>query len=333
MKTSKSRTFAKITLLLAALLALYGCGGGTGSDSQAASDEVHTVEHALGESAIPVDPQRVVVLDPYVVLPTLLDIGVPVVGAGSQYAGGGLEEVYFEPAEVEGIEVVGEADQPNFESVAALQPDLIIGWTNFVEPFYEELRQIAPTVATEGSVLRGDHWKFDVRDIARMFGEREQIDEQIAAYEARAEELRARLEGSYGGAEASVARIATEQIELYYRCAWPGSVLEEVGLDRPENQRVDDCSESERLDLSAERIPAIDADVLFYFVRGSGGDAEGGRETARRFLENPLWSQLEAVRSDQAFQVDADVWGPAPNVRVANLVLDDLDEYLVDGER
>src|SRR3712207_8610248 len=94
---TQARPLAAFSLTVATALAVSACGGGEDTTAEAAaeSDEVNDA-HAQGETAVPVDPQRVVVFD-VGVLSTLVSLGVEVAGVPeatypeslAQYGGGG----------------------------------------------------------------------------------------------------------------------------------------------------------------------------------------------------------------------------------------------------
>lgn len=126
-------------------------------------------------------------------------------------------------------------------------------------------------------------------------------------------------------------RITEDQLLLYYSCFWPGSVLADTGLQRPENQQRDDgCpafQEQHAEELSLEMLPEVDAYAIFYYV---GGEQEGAGALERQMTGSPLWQSLKAVQSDRAFAVGGDAWLFA-NARAADLVLDDIEGYLIEG--
>lgn len=188
-----SRYVVGFVLLATAVAALAGCGGGGAAGEGAGSGDTRLVEHALGETEIPTEPERVVALDSFIALPVLLDADVPVVGAlsVSSISGGGPLPSYVTPEEAEGIEIVGGAESgPNLEAIAALNPDVIVGWSVLMdEDLYQSLTQIAPTIATEGDAYLGGDWKQEARQISSWFGAQETADERISSYEERAAEL------------------------------------------------------------------------------------------------------------------------------------------------
>lgn len=314
---------------------LAGCGGGT-PRGEGGSAGTRRVKHALGETRIPSDPRRVVALDSFIALPALLDAGVPVVGALSVSAisGGGTLPSYLTQEEADGIEIVGGAESgPNLEAIAALEPDVIVVWSVLIDDqLYEDLNRIAPTVATEGVAYLGGDWRDEARGISSWFGAEEGAEARISAYEERVGELGRRVGERLGNPSVSALRITEDQLLLYYSCFWPGSVLAEAGLRRPQNQQRDDGCPSfqeQHADvLSLEKLPEADADALFYYV---GGGRDGAEALKDRMTENPLWRSLHAVQNDRAFAVGGDAWLFA-NARAADLVLDDLEKHLLGGD-
>src|SRR5262245_5594024 len=120
-------------------VAAGGCGGddddaaATGSGDEPAGTTEATgdggcreIEHEGGTTCVPADPQRIVALDSLTVLPTLIELDAPVVGALSVYSAGDPFPDYLDPVDVEGIEVVGDLQTPNVEAILAAEPDLII---------------------------------------------------------------------------------------------------------------------------------------------------------------------------------------------------------------
>jgi iron complex transport system substrate-binding protein len=133
--------------VLIATAVLTGCASSSDElpESEAAPAEPRTVVHAMGETEVPADPQRVVVLDtPH--LDSALSLDVTPVGSVQS----DVERLPDYVADrAEGIEVVGTIEEPDLEAVAALEPDLILSSKVRHEEIYDRLSQIAPTVFTD----------------------------------------------------------------------------------------------------------------------------------------------------------------------------------------
>lgn len=275
-----------------------------------------TVTHAMGETQIPARPERVVVLDTGE-LDSTVALGVIPVGAVRAPVEDGLLD-YLAPS-VEGTtKLVGTISEPNLEQIAALDPDLILSSKLRHEGLYDELSAIAPTVFTE---TVGVAWKENFAKQAEALGLEEQAAQMLAAYEERASQLGERLEAELGELPTvSVVRFLPGETRLYQKASFIGTVLEDVGLPRPEPQDVDDFA----LVVSEEQIALADADVIFVTWYGPSDET-----TQPVFTSNPLWQRLAAVQAGEVYEVPDDTWMLGIGVGAANVVLDDLERYLL----
>lgn len=118
-----------------------------------------------------------------------------------------------------------------------------------------------------------------------------------------------------------------------YLTGFPGRVLEEVGLARPEAQQVDDPAEADQLiEISSERIPEMDGDVIFVMVStvGEGGRTSEETETYDTFTASPLWDELDAVQAGRVHEVDEAHWNLGGGILAATAMVDDLERFLLD---
>jgi len=125
-------------LLLTVFIA--GCGTKAGNTGDAASTnasatseatpaasqggEERVIKHAMGETKVPTNPQRIVVLTNEGT-EALLALGVKPVGAVQSFTGDPWYPHIKD--QMTGVEVLGKESEPNLELIAALKPDLIIG--------------------------------------------------------------------------------------------------------------------------------------------------------------------------------------------------------------
>ncbi|MGH2381203.1 MAG: ABC transporter substrate-binding protein [Candidatus Limnocylindria bacterium] len=287
----------------------------TASASGAAAPP-RTIEHAMGDTTIPEQPERVVVLDTGE-LDSMVALGIVPVGAVRAPVQDGLLD--YLQGETQGVtELVGTIDEPNLEQIAALQPDLIVSSQLRHEDLYDELSQIAPTVFTE---TVGVVWKENFLVHAEAVGLEAEAEQMLADYEARADDLGARLEDELGALPAvSIVRFLPGETRLYQRASFIGTVLDDVGLPRPESQDADDFA----LVISEEQIALADGDVIFVTSYGPTDES-----TQPEFTSNPLWDNLGAVEAGQVYEVPDDTWMLGIGIGAANIVLDDLERYLV----
>ena len=308
------------TLALAALLTLSACGGTseTASGTQApasAGDGAfpRTVEHAMGETEIPEQPERVVVLDTGE-LDAALSLGVVPVGAVTTDVS--EEFLSYLADDAEDVEVVGTIAEPNLEEIAALEPDLILSNKVRHADIYDQLSQIAPTVFAADL---GDTWKENFLLDAEALGKEEEADELLSEYEQTAAELGESL-GDPAGTTVSPLRFVAGTIRAYQAQSFIGTVLADIGLDQVELPTGEVATFAE---LSAEELTRGDADIVLY---SSYGPPEESGEAAA--VAGPLWHRLEAVASGRAYAVEDDVFFTGIGLTAANLILEDLEQQL-----
>jgi iron complex transport system substrate-binding protein len=286
-----------------------------------------TVEHAMGTSQVACAPERVVTLGQGQTDSTLA-LGVTPVGVVEPWT----DDWYaYLPDEVEQATVVGTELEPDLEAIAALEPDVILGSKLRHEGFYEQLSQIAPTVFSE---TIGVAWKENVSLWAQALCREEKGEQVVAAYEQRAGELAAALEDTgVADTEVSMIRFQPDQVRIYLT-GFPGLVLRDAGLQRPAAQQVEDWATSAMLtEISEERIPEMDGDVIFVMVSSdSYAQAEGYDldETMTRWTSTELWKGLSAVQADAVHKVNEEHWNLGGGVLAANAMLDDLEAYFMD---
>jgi len=287
--------FAALPLLLASAMALSAA----------------EITHAMGTTEVPENPQRVVVLTNEGT-EALLAVGVKPVGAVRSWLG---DPWYDHIAEqMEGVEVVGEESAVNLELIAALQPDLIIGNKTRQEKIYEQLSAIASTVFSER--LRGD-WKINFAVYTEAVGKRVEGENVLARFDAKLAALSKAL-GDRKAEKISLVRFMAGRTRIYYKDTFAGIILSQIGFARPASQDKDTFAD----EVTKERIPEMDGDRLFYFVYETGdGDAEA---RAAEWTDEPLWKNLEAVKTGKVYPVDDAIWNTAGGVIAANLMLDDI---------
>ncbi len=269
------------------------------------------VTHAMGTTEVPDDPQRVVVLTNEGT-EAVLSLGITPVGAAKSWLG---DPWYDHIADrMEGAENVGAESAVNLEAVAALEPDLILANKSRQEDIYPQLSAIAPTVFSER--LRGD-WQVNFRLYAEALGMLDKGEQVLADYQERIDTLSDKL-GDHLNEKVSVVRFLASQTRIYQLDSFSGVILQQLGFDRPENQKVNEFA----LRVGKESIPDMDGDRIFYFTYDTGdGEALAVEE---EYLNDPLWQQLDAVQAGKVHRVSDAVWNTAGGVIAARQMLDDI---------
>ncbi|WP_346622201.1 iron-siderophore ABC transporter substrate-binding protein [Blastococcus montanus] len=314
------RVLRATALSVAAALALTACGDSSepdaGSAGRTPAEDAafpRTVEHAMGSTEIPEQPERVVVLDTGE-LDAALSLGVTPVGAVTTDVSG--EFLSYLADDAEGIEVVGTIAEPNLEEIAALEPDLILSNQVRHEAIYDQLSQMAPTVFAADL---GDTWKENFLLDAEALGREDQAEELLAEYEQQADEL-GEVIGDPASTTVSPLRFVQGAIRVYQPESFVGTVLADIGLDQVElpTDRTPTFAE-----LGLEEITRADADVILYSSYGPVSDSGEADVVA-----GPLWPMLTAVAEGRAYAVEDDVFYTGIGPMAAQLQLDALEGFL-----
>lgn len=300
--------FKKLTLagaLCVAASLLAACSG------DAADESVPTreVEHAMGVAEVPVDPQRVVVLDTGELDDTLA-LGVKPVGAVRIDVS--TDFLSYLGDQTEGIDMVGSISDPNLEKIASLNPDLILTSTVRHEALYEQLDQIAPTVMAPDL---GDTWKENFRLYAEALNKADEAEQMIAEFEQRAAELGQQL-GQ--GKTLALVRFLPGEIRLYSDLSFTGTILDDMGLRVPEPAVGEDTF----LALSPEEVTKAEADYMYVSTYGPIEDTEQETVTA-----GPLWETIPAVRAGEVHQLNDDLVSGI-GIQAAEQILDQFEQDL-----
>lgn len=109
---------------------------------------------------------------------------------------------------------VGRAEQGelNYEKIAALQPDLILGVYSGITPReYELLSQIAPTVAQTDEYIDFDvPWQVQTRTMGRALGREQQVEDLVVEVEAQFAAVR-KAHPEWEGQTVAVAVLAEDE--------------------------------------------------------------------------------------------------------------------------
>ncbi len=282
------------------LLGLAGCGGGAGGDEsgeEGGSGEARTVEHKFGETEVEGEPGRVVSIG-YQEHDFLFALGVSPVAVRYWY--GDEDDVIFPWAEDEAgdaePEILNMPENINFERIAALEPDLIVGlYSGMTEDDYGTLSEIAPTVAQSGDFIDyGMPWQ----ETTMMLGREGRAEELVAEVEGMFEEAR-ESHPEFEGKSLAIGTYAEGTFSTFASADARSRFFTSLGFVIPEE--FDELAgDSFFAEISEERVDLLDADVL---VWDQISFVEGGREAIE---SEPLINRLDAMREGRAIFLEGD---------------------------
>lgn len=281
------------------------------------------VEHAAGITCVPENFQRLVTLDE-TAFENAIALGIKPIGSVISDSSSYLHN------ELVGVKNIGKNGEPNIESILALQPDLILG-SEYAKNIYDLTSKIAPTV-----LLKFGHsgqWKEVFNNVSVVLNRQEIGQQVMAKYAQRLDKFKQQIGKNLANLKVSVVRVYPNNINLYLRESFCGTILQDAGLSRPESQQFT-ASEAEKLfnnsiqmSIGYELIEKADGDVIFIWT---GENTTQGNQTAQKNLKqlksSLLWQNLKAVQENKVYLVP-DYW-IGNGILAANAVIDDLFKYI-----
>ncbi|SDP53445.1 iron complex transport system substrate-binding protein [Actinopolyspora xinjiangensis] len=262
-------------LLLTACAPGKGSGGsGSGSGSGSGAFPVR-IEHKHGTTEIPERPERVVTVG-LTDQDTVLALGTAPVATREWF--GGKDGALWPWAR----EKLGDREMPEvlarqeleFERIAALEPDVIIGVNSGLKKQeYDKLSKIAPTVAQPAEFADyGVPWQDMTRIIGKALGSSEKAEQLVTDIEGRFAEARSR-HPEFDGATGLLATSISGQAWVYAEGPAP-RLLRSLGFQLPSaTERLFSGENREPQQLSKERLGLLEADVLLLGVYGAPEDS------------------------------------------------------------
>ncbi|MBE1445830.1 ABC transporter substrate-binding protein [Paenibacillus sp. OAS669] len=277
----------------------------------------YTVKHAMGETTVKGTPKRVVVLVNDAVEASLA-LGFKPVGMVKAW---GVQPYYDHlKSQLEGVQIIGDENQPNLEAIAALKPDLIIGNKLRQEKIYDQLTSIAPTIFSERT---NSDALINFKIYAEALNRKAEGDKQLADFDNKIKDLCAKLGDKINTKISLVRFYIGDKVRIYYNDTFAGGILKQVGLKRPEIQDKPTFADI----IGKERIPDLEGDILFYFtLEDEKGETT---KTEKAWQEETLWKNLDVVKKGKAFKVNDGIWNSSGGIISANLLLDDLAKYIL----
>lgn len=293
-------------VLAVAFTAVAGVSGCTPASSGEGDGDTRSIETVRGTVDVPDSPLRIVTLEP-LELDTAVALGVVPVGTAVLSEAAGVPGYLGD--EAASIEMIGSVTDPRIESIAALQPDLILGTETRHGQFYDQLAGIAPTVFMES---QSDPWQNNVRFVGRVLGKEGSAEDLLGDYDARCTEVAE--EHATEGRTAQLIRPRNGELTLYGPSSFAGSTLECAGFTTPPRPEwADEIS----IDLSPELAGEARADLIVVTSVDPSDPAA---------IPESISDNAAALPNPHA--VDQSYWITGVGPKGGLAVLDDIDRIL-----
>jgi ferric citrate transport system substrate-binding protein len=277
-----------ITIVLASLLVISGCG--QKKDSSESSEEKVSIKHELGTSEVPENPKRIVTLELSFV-DALNGLGMEPVGIADDKKDDMIKKLVGKKIDYTSV---GTRQQPNLEVISSLQPDLIIADVQRHKGIYEDLKKIAPTIELKSRESDYEENLDAFQTIAKAVGKEKESEERLNEHEKTLAELQDELKEEKGKT-VMPAVVRDTSFQAHTSASYDGQFLEKIGF---KNAIQDEEAYAE---MNLEQLSDVDPDVLILANNE-------GKLLTDEWKDNPLWKNLKAVKNDQVYVVDRDLW-------------------------
>jgi iron complex transport system substrate-binding protein len=257
------------------------------------TNEYRLIRHATGEAQVPLNPKCIVVAGSGY-LDHLLTLGVKPCGAAHGSAGSGFPDHLA--SQLEGVKYVGGTLEVNLETVALLDPDLIIAMhpAHTSGEFVTNFDPIAPTVYLNEPWT---DWRKTLEQLGTVLGKQEQATAKLAEFDSLLAGAKTRLDEVVGDEKVLFLRVLPQEIRIYGSASPTGDILYNgLGLTPSTATPLDEPARS----ISLELIPELDAEHIFLLDQ-----TEDGMATIKA---SPLWQKIPAVQQGNIYSVDVKIW-------------------------
>ncbi|MGC4108029.1 MAG: ABC transporter substrate-binding protein [Thermomicrobiales bacterium] len=269
----------------------------TPSASPVAIDGMKTVDTPVGVATVPMDPQRVVVMENRVDLEIATALQLPVIGVGVYMPDFGSAESFVNPwiPFTPGPEVTPfDTSEPDLEKIIQLTPDLLISRIYYVDGTfgfeYDTMAKIAPIIPVDLTTTPDGYydWRGELRWVADILDRSALAEEPITAYETRVADVKARHATSLDTKKIVVLRTTGDGQIFVNDTSMFASVSRDLGaswIDLPVNEDGF---------LSMEQAGMLtDADGMLFW---------GSQEEWDAAMELDVWKLLPVVQAGKVVQ-------------------------------
>lgn len=272
------------------------------------------IKHEMGETTVPDNPQRIVVLE-FSFVDALAAVGITPVGVADDNKGEGalIPEIASKLGE---WTPVGARKQPSLEVVSSLNPDLIIADLKRHEAIVGELNGIAPTIVLRGLQGTYEDNVASMSVIGEALGLSDQMEKRIAEHRSTIEALAAKVPASESRTVLP-AVVWADGFNAHASSSYTGELLEKIGF----KNAIQSAPGEPYATMTLENLIAIDPDVIFLMKYSDVTIVDGWKS-------NPLWNVLKAVQNNQIHVVRTTLWAKFRGMIAAEIIAADAIKLL-----
>ena len=289
----------------------------TSDNTASVTTKTITIEHEQGTTSVPVNPKKVVVLNP-ATLDTVDALGINITAVPQTDAS---LPPFLSKYESSDYQNAGSLFEPNYEALSNLQPDLIIAGGR-ANDAYQKLNEIAPTVS-----LTIDSHNFlpsltqRVEQLGQIFEKQQAAEELINQFKQKVATVK---EKATNQGNAMVILVTGGKMSGYGPGSRFGFIYDELGF-APATTFASTGLHGNV--INAEFLLTVNPDWLFVIDR----DNAIGRTdspSAKQLLDNALIHKTNAWKYNHIVYLDSASIYIAGGIQTYNILLDQVSDAL-----
>lgn len=301
----KKRKLLLALVAFVSVLTLVACSNGSEKNSSSSQEKTVTIKTSTGNSKVPKNPKKIVVLD-YGVADTIRALGKEdsIVGLPTD----SLPSYLSDFKNKKGITNVGNLKEVNLEKIAELEPDLII-LSGRTQSQMEEFKKIAPTIYFETSTK--DYWssvKTNIQELAKVFGDESEETAKTKISEIdqivkKAQEANKDTQSTALTVMLNEGNLAGVSPEGRFSFIYNSLGFKPTSLEIPNESNG---GANHGFSLSFESVNQVNPDFIFVVDRTL---AIGGDDTQNSdILNNSLLQETNAGKNGHIVTLTSDLW-------------------------
>lgn len=267
-----------------------------------------TIVAENGPITISKKPERIIVLE-FGILDELKLLGVKPIGMGKSDNTEGQDPAHLLEFSKD-IVSVGTRDEPNLEAIAKLKPDLIIGDNSFVLNILPQLKKIAPTVLLNGILGDPNEQIKNLKILAKITDTEEKVPDIIKHYE----KIR------YNALEISKKNKKQTVLIGYvtpsgiFRVLTSNAIATPILKELNKDNLIRETDVMHRIEITAEGVISKNPDQIAILL------TDGNMLPYYKLASNPLWNEVRAVKENQIYFLDRNVWGKTHGIEALEIM-------------
>lgn len=307
-----------VGVIVVLLLGVFTWGKlNNGNKLESKEGETVTITHRYGETVVPKNPEKVVVLD-LGALDVLDKMGVDIVALPKSSL-----PAYLEKYKDEKYVDLGTLKEFSLEKINELKPDLII-IEGRQESFYDELSEIAPTIGL--GTVNNDHFKSlenNISVLGKIFNKEDFASSELDKINKQVEEINNKVKSEE--ATALVLMVSDGSMSAFGAGSRFGVVFNEFGFTSADSELGTTNSHGET--ISYEYI--LSKNPQYLFIVDKGAIAKGDQPAAKDVVETEIVKKTDAYKNGNIIYLNPQAWyvGGA-GVSATNTMIEDMNSAI-----